>query len=97
MESFTMAQKKCFLLLKVIFSSLAITYNTAMKKKYGEDNFVGFKVSGFLLKHTMFWTMEKVDILEWRMNNLHACLLHVIRMFEVFLKQKNIPHYFLDA
>ena len=92
-DNFTMPQRKCFLLLKVILTTLSITVNEALERKHGEDNFKPFKVSGFLLKHTMFWTMEQVDLLEWRMNNLHACVLHVIRKFERFLKERNIPHY----
>ena len=46
--------------------------NSELEKKHGEDNFTAFKISSFLLKHTMFWTMEEVDLNEWRMNNLYS-------------------------
>ena len=77
-DDFSMAQRKCFLLLKILLKALAVDINTELEEELGEDKFVRFKVSGFLLKHTMFWTMEEVDLDEWRMNNLHGCILNVL-------------------
>eukprot|EP00091_Calanus_sinicus_P013335 TRINITY_DN29623_c0_g1_i1.p1 TRINITY_DN29623_c0_g1~~TRINITY_DN29623_c0_g1_i1.p1 ORF type:complete len:184 (+),score=40.40 TRINITY_DN29623_c0_g1_i1:68-619(+) len=93
-DDFTMAQRKCFLLLKIILKALAVDINTELEEELGDENFIPFKVSGFLLKHTMFWTMEEVNLDEWRMNNLHGCILHVLGKLQIFLKDKCIPHYF---
>ena len=93
-ETFSMPQRKCFLLLKTLLKTVALNVNEELEEKHGEDNFTRFKVSSFLLKHTMFWSMEEVDMLEWRMNNLHKCILHVISKLESFLADRCVPHYF---
>ena len=93
-DDFSMPQRKCFLLLKTLLKTVAMNVNEELEEKHGEDNFTRFKVSSFLLKHTMFWTMEEVDMLEWRMNNLHKCILHVISKLESFLADRCVPHYF---
>ena len=51
-------------------------------------------MSGFLLKHVMFWTLEEVDLSEWRMNNLFGCVDHVLTKLDSFLDDLCIPHYF---
>ena len=67
---FSMAQRKCYLLLKVLFTHISWSINSKLEKEKGEDNFIGFKISGFLLKHVMFWTMERISLHTWRIHNL---------------------------
>merc|ERR1712029_614792 len=42
----------------------------------------------------MFWTLEEVDPVEWRINNLYKCVCQVLITFEEFLKENCVPHYF---
>ena len=93
-EDFSIPQKKCLLLLKVFFQVAGVQINERLEKEHGEDNFVPFNISSFMLKHIMFWTMEEVNQSEWRLNNLYNCMLHVIGILERFLRKKCVPHYF---
>ena len=97
-KRFSQPQRKCFLILKTLLKSYSLLIDKQNEEEYGEDNDIpSFKVSGFILKHTMFWTMERVDQLEWRHNNLYGCINHVLDQFEIFLKDSCIPHYFFGT
>ena len=96
-KSFTRCQKKILILLKIILSGASRRINTELESVYGEDNYEPFEVSSFLLKYVMFWTMEEVDCIEWRYNNIARCIQLVLEQFRFFIKVKNIPHYFLGS
>ena len=97
-KSFTQPQRRCFLLLKVLLRCIADKVNIRLNEQFEEDDVVPphlkFKVSSFLLKHVMFWTMEEVNQEEWRMNNLHSCIIHVLNQLASFLGTSCVPHYF---
>ena len=100
-KSFTFPQKRCFLLLKVLLHFQSRKVFKELESIYGDsedwDHTVKsqtFSVSSFLLKHVMFWTLEKVDQAEWQMNNLYKCVCYVLDQFEVFLENSFLPHYF---
>ena len=101
-RSFTLPQRRCFLLVKVLLNSLTIFVSRKLQESFGEDSDdwdakteeATFSVSSFLLKHVMFWTLEDVDESEWRMNNLYSCVKHVLAKFEEFLRDRCVPHYF---
>ena len=42
----------------------------------------------------MFWSMQSIKQTEWRYNNLHSCIQHVLDTLQQFLDHINIPHYF---
>ena len=95
-NQFTQPQRKCFLILKMLIKAYALQSNEQDEKFLGEDNFIEkFKISSFILKHTMFWTLEKVDQSEWRHNNLYQCINHVLDQLDLFLDDSSVPHYFL--
>ena len=98
-KSFTQPQRRCFLLLKVLLRFTADEVNLRLDEQLKEDEDVPlhlkFKVSSFLLKHVMFWTMETVEQEEWRMNNLNSCILHVLDQLVTFLGTGCVPHYFI--
>ena len=101
-KSFTLPQRRCFLLVKVLLTIQTIWVHRKLQGAFGEDSDdwnqcikeAKFSVSSFILKHVMFWTLEEVDQSEWRMNNLYNCVKHVLVKFEAFLKEKCVPHYF---
>ena len=92
--SFTGPQRRIFLLLKMLFSTSAKKLKQDQIEDGKEDNFKKYKFSSFLLKHTMFWSMESIKQTEWRYNNLHSCIQHVLDTLQQFLDQMNIPHFF---
>ena len=101
-RSFTLPQRRCFLLVKVLLTSQAVFVSRKLQKSFGDDSDdwdsnakeATFSVSSFLLKHVMFWTLEEVDQSEWRMNNLYSCVNHVLAKFEAFLRERCVPDYF---
>ena len=101
-RSFTLPQRRCVLLVKVLLQSLSIFASKRLQEEFGEDSDdwnsnvkeANFSVTSFLLKHVMFWTLEGVDQNEWRMNNLYNCVMHVLSKLEDFLRDRCVPHYF---
>ena len=101
-KSFNQAQRRCFLLLKVLLKGQGVLAQQMLDRTFDDDkeqfseliDDFKFKVSSFMLKHVMFWTLEEVDQDEWRMNNLYACILHVLDKLYSFLETNCVPHYF---
>lgn len=95
-KSMSQPQKKCFLLLKVFMGCGVISLNEEIRKCHSssEDEDYLNEISSFLLKHVMFWTMEEIEPVEWRLNNLFSCLLKVLQKLECYLQNSFIPHYF---
>ena len=99
-KSFTQVQRRCFLLLKVLMERHGHKVYRRLEEQFGEDDEENisknkFKVSSFLLKHVMFWTMEEVEEEEWRMNNLYDCIIKVLDKLDLFLENNSVPHFFL--
>ena len=98
-QGFTMPQRRCFLLVKSLFRCSSQNQRRELNDVFGDDDddskkLFEFSVSGFMLKHVMFWTLEEVDQSEWRMNNLFGCVDHVLTKLDSFLDDMCIPHYF---
>lgn len=95
-KSMTQPQKKCFLLLKVLLrQGVAIQNKQILQASGDKEKAQGLnEISGFLLKHVMFWAIEEIDLAEWRFNNLFCCMMKVLKKFESYLQEAIIPHYF---
>ena len=98
-QSFTMPQRRCFLLVKSLFRCRSQNHRRELDDVFGDDDdeskkLFEFSVSGFMLKHVMFWTLEEVDQSGWRMNNLFGCVDHILNKLDSFLDDMCIPHYF---
>ena len=77
-NSFNGAQRRCFLLMKILFSVASNRLNENAEKILGAGNFSKFKFSSFLLKHTFFWALLDINQSKWRFDNLFNCMKDVL-------------------